>query len=161
VRTDGGRLHAQEQLLSRVRALGVRRHRHVPRPGRRLRRLGPAGNPPIKVSVGTYNGTTGGQTLTTSGITLATNATINPASTDTTEHVPLTADITGNLIVEIDQTADGTTANGYQFYPAANASGETHPGYIMAAGCMVTVPTSVTSKAGAETDIVITVTGST
>jgi len=122
---------------------------------------GPAGNPPIKVSVGTYNGTTGGQTLTTSGITLATNATINPASTDTTEHVPLTADITGNLIVEIDQTADGTTANGYQFYPAANASGETHPGYIMAAGCMVTVPTSVTSKAGAETDIVITVTGST
>lgn len=122
---------------------------------------GPAGNPPIKVSVGTYNGTTGGQTLTTSGITLTANAMINPGSADTTEHVPLTSDITGNLIVEIDQTADGTTANGYTFYPAANASGETHPGYIMAAGCSVNTPTSITSKAGAETDIVVTVTGST
>ena len=122
----------------------------------------PAGNPPIKVSVGTYNGTTGGTTLTTANISLATNATIHPASTDTTEHVPLITDITGTLIVEIDQTADGTTSNGYNFYLAANTSGESKPGYIMATGCGVNMPTTIKSaNNGTESDIVVTVTGST
>jgi hypothetical protein len=87
---------------------------------------------------------------------------INPGSADTTEHVPLTADITGNLIVEIDQTADGTTANGYVFYPAANTSGESKPGYIMATGCGVNMPTTIKSaNMNMESDIVVTVTGST
>jgi hypothetical protein len=122
----------------------------------------PAGNPPLKVSVGTYNGTTGGTTLTASGIMLTASANINPANTDTTEHVPVVADVTGNLIVEIDQTADGNNTNGYTFYPAANTSGESKPGYIMSAECNVTVPTTVKSANGnMESDIVITVTGST
>ena len=118
------------------------------------------GSPPLKVSVGTYSGTAGGATLTGT-ITLLASANINPASTDTSEHVPLVADVTGNLVVEIDQTTAGTTTNGYQFYIAANASGETKPGYILATDCSVSTPTSMTQAAGTETDMVITVTGST
>ncbi len=118
------------------------------------------GSPPLKVSVGTYNGTTGGNTLPGT-ITLVQSTTINPGASDTTEHVPLTADITGNLVVEIDQTTAGTTTNGYQFYIAANAAGQTKPGYILATDCMVSVPTSMTQSAGTETDMVVTVTGST
>jgi len=124
-------------------------------------------SPAIKVSVGTYSGTTGGATLTNSSISIGATATINPGDSDTTEHVPLTADVAGSVVVEIDQTADGTSSNGYKFYPAANASGQTKPGYIKAAGCSdnngnpITSPTDISQLAGTETDLVITVTGST
>ena len=121
---------------------------------------GVAGSPPIKVSVGTYNGTVSSASLSGT-ISLAQSANLNPGTGTNSIHVPLTADISGNLVIEIDQTTDGTAANGYTFYPGANASGETKPGYIMATGCSVNTPTNITTAAGATVNLIMSVTGST
>ncbi len=118
--------------------------------------------PQLKVSVGTYSGTVGGSTLSTASISLATSQTITAASTDTSESVPLSTTIPAgsNVIVEIDQTNAGSTSNGIQFYIAANASGETKPGYVSSPDCSgASTPTSMTQVAGAEADMVVTVTG--
>lgn len=120
------------------------------------------GAPNLKVSVGTYSGTPGG-TLTTNSISLAPGGkTLTPGAADTTESVSLSATIPAgsNVIVEIDQTNNGST-DGSMFYIAANASGETKPGYISSPDCGAgsTTPTSMTTVAGAEADMVVTVTG--
>lgn len=127
---------------------------------------GVAGAPQIKVSVGTYNGTVSTSTLSGT-ITLAQSATITPGTGTNSIHVPLTADISGNLVVEIDQTADGTSTNGNTYYPGANAAGETKTGYIMAPGCKdannnpISTPTNISTLAGATVNLIMTVTGST
>ncbi|HUJ56887.1 MAG TPA: hypothetical protein VLX92_00185 [Kofleriaceae bacterium] len=131
------------------------------------------GSPSLKVSVGTYSGTPGGDTLTTSMISLTTNKTLTPADTDSTasEKVQITADIPAgsNLIVEVDQTTKGTASNGVEYYMGANADGEgapngntanPAPGYISSPDCSgAGTPTSMSEQAGAETDLVLTVTG--
>lgn len=121
---------------------------------------GVAGSPPIKVSVGTYNGTVSASSLSGT-ISLVQSSNINPGSGTNTIHVPLTADISGNLVIEVDQTTDGSTSNGYTFYPGANTAGETKPGYIMAPGCSVNTPTNITTAAGSTVNLIMSVTGST
>lgn len=121
---------------------------------------GVTNSPPIRVSVGTYNGTVSSASLGGT-ITLAQSANINPSTGTNSIHVPLTADISGNLVIEIDQTTDGNTTNGYQFYPGANTAGETKPGYIMSTGCNVNTPTNITTAAGSTVNLIMSVTGST
>ena len=128
---------------------------------------GVANSPPITVSVGTYNGTVSTSKLTGT-ITLAPGgANITPSSGTNSIHVPLTADISGNLVVEIDQTADGNTTNGYEYFPGANTAGETKTGYIVAPGCKdsannaITTPTNISTLAGSAVNLIMTVTGST
>ena len=118
--------------------------------------------PKLKVTVGTYSGTIGNTLPGT--ITAIQTATVNPADGDTSESVPITATIPAgsNLVVEIDQTNEGTSTNKIEFYVGANTDGEMPVGYITspAADCNVTTPTSVTQEAGTETDLIFTVTGS-
>jgi hypothetical protein len=127
---------------------------------------GVANSPPITVSVGTYNGTVSTSKLSGT-ITLAQGANLNPATGTNSIHVPLTADISGNLVVEVDQTTDGNTTNGYEFFPGANTAGETKTGYIVAPGCKdaqnnaITVPTNISTLAGSAVNLIMTVTGST
>ena len=119
--------------------------------------------PVLKVSVGTYGGAAGGQTLTASQIHLIANAMITPSdtATATVQDVPLAATIPAgsDVIVEVDQTNAGSATNPIQFYIGANPDGETKPGYIMAADCGVAAPSSMSQQAGAETDLVLWATG--
>lgn len=124
-------------------------------------------SPPLSIGVGTYNGTTGGQTINTAGITLTQTTTFAPADTTTSvpQHIDIAADITGNLVVEIDQTVGGSSGTPYLFYMGANTAGESVPGYIMAADCSLNTPTSMDSEStaggGGHAYMVLTVTGST
>jgi hypothetical protein len=115
----------------------------------------------LTVKVGTYSGTTGGTSLTKADIATLTTATKSAAIGDTSESIPITADIPagGNVAVEIDVPSGKT--GGKQFYIGANAGGESAPGYISStnSACNATAPTSVSTAAGAETDILITVSG--
>lgn len=123
-------------------------------------------SPSMKISVGTYSGTVGGNTLTTSDISLtaSTTATLPSITAATSEDAVVSAEITGNLIVEIDQVTAGSTSNKVVYFPGANAGGETEPGYVMSASCSAfTVPTSMDSLASSanltDSDLLITVTG--
>jgi hypothetical protein len=125
-------------------------------------------SPQLKVSLGTYSGTPGANNLTPSAITLGPSTTITPADTTTPvpQHVDIAGDVTGNLLVEIDQVTAGTSSNTIRFYIGANEAGETHPGYFSSpvSGCGVTTPTSMNAVAQAQpmpsmSHMVLTVTG--
>lgn len=120
-------------------------------------------SPVLTVGVGTYSGTAGGATLTKSNITITQSTTYTPSDTTTAVpvHIPIAADITGNLVVEIDQTTSGSSGTPYFFFIGANTSGEAKPGYISSADCSISDPTSMTQEAGSPADMVLTVTGST
>lgn len=127
-----------------------------------------AQSPQLTIGVGTYSGTTGGQTITKANISLTQTTTYTPPSTTSAVpvHVPIAADITGNLVVEIDQATAGSSGTPYQFYIGANESGESKPGYISSADCTLPTPTSMDYEAGLQTtpthsNMVLTVTGST
>jgi hypothetical protein len=121
-----------------------------------------SGAPALKVSVGSYTGTPGGATLSTGSMSLMANKTLTPGAADTSESVSLTATIPagGNVLVEIDQTNDGSI-NGDQFYIGANAGGESKPGYISSPDCTgAATPTSMSQVAAMPADMIVTVTGS-
>lgn len=130
-------------------------------------------SPMLTIGIGTFNGTTGGQTINAAGINITQMTTFTPADTTTAvpAHVPITAAISGNLVVEIDQKTAGSTGTPYTFYIGANAAGESAPGYIStpdcndAAGNPLTTPTSMnyesTQAGGGQANMVLTVTGST
>jgi hypothetical protein len=125
-------------------------------------------SPQLNIGIGTYNGTTGGQTINTAGITLTQTTTFAPPDTTTAvpQHIDIAADITGNLVVEIDQNTAGTSANPLLFYMGANEAGESVPGYISSTDCSLSTPTSMDFEAGqlqagSHADMVLTVTGST
>ena len=125
-------------------------------------------SPMLNIGVGTYNGTTGGNTINSAGITLTQTTTFTPPNTTTAtpQHIAIAADITGNLIVEIDQGTAGTASNALLFYMGANEAGESAPGYISSADCSLTTPTSMDSEAQMQAtpthaNMVLTVTGST
>lgn len=122
-----------------------------------------AQSPVLTIGVGTYSGTAGGATLTKANIAITQTTTYTPGDTTSAVpvHVPITADITGQLVVEIDQTASGSSSKPYFFFIGANAAGEAKPGYISSADCSITNPTSMTQEAGSAADMVLTVTGST
>jgi hypothetical protein len=133
-----------------------------------------AKSPVLNVGIGTYTGTTGGQTLNSAGIALTQTTTFTPSDTSTAvpQHIDIAADITGNLVVEIDQATAGTSSNALMFYIGANEAGESVPGYISTPDCndangnALTTPTSMDSLAQGQTtpshaDMVLTVTGST
>jgi hypothetical protein len=122
-----------------------------------------AQSPSLTIGVGTYSGTAGGATLTKSKIAITQSTTFTPSSTTTAVpvHVPIAADITGTLVVEIDQTVSGSSGTPYFFFIGANAAGESPPGYISSIDCNITDPTSMTQEAGSPADMVLTVTGST
>jgi hypothetical protein len=127
-----------------------------------------AKSPTLNIGIGTYNGTTGGQTLNSAGITLTQTTTFTPSDTQTAvpQHIDIAADITGNLIVEIDQGTAGTSTNPLLFYVGANEAGESVPGYISSADCSLPTPTSMDTEAQGQmtpthADMVLTVTGST
>jgi hypothetical protein len=125
-----------------------------------------ANSPQLTVNLGTYSGTPGGQTLTAANITLGPSVMFTPANTTTAvpAHVDITGDVTGNLVVEIDQKTAGTATTPYQFYIGANESGESAPGYISSADCSLPTPTSMDYEAQMQTtpthsNMVLTVTG--
>ena len=122
-----------------------------------------AGNIPLKVSVGTYSGTLGGATLVKADIASLNSMMITVNDGDTSEDVPLTADIPagGNVVVEIDQATAGNNTNNYEFYIGANTEGETSPGYVSSADCSIAQPTSMTQEAGSEADEIVWVVGTT
>ena len=123
-------------------------------------------SPQLTVSIGTFNGTPGGQTINAAGITLIQSTTYTPTDTDTAvpAHVAITGDVTGNLVVEIDQKTAGTTGTPYIFYPGANEAGESAPSYIMSADCSLNTPTSMDYEAQQQatpthSHLVLTATG--
>ncbi len=125
-------------------------------------------SPMLNIGIGTYNGTTGGNTINSAGITLTQTTTFTPADTTTStpQHVAIAGDITGNLVVEIDQGTAGTATNALLFYIGANQGGESAPGYISSPDCSLTTPTSMDAEAQMQTtpshaNMVLTVTGST
>lgn len=127
-------------------------------------------SPQLTIGIGTYTGTTGGNTLNAAGINLTQTTTFAPADTTTAvpQHIDIATDVTGNLVVEIDQKTAGSTATPYMFYIGANSAGEMVPGYISTPDCNdpntnlpYTTPTSMSSLAGSAADMVLTVTGST
>jgi hypothetical protein len=128
-----------------------------------------ANSPALTVGIGTYNGTTGGQTITKANITITQSVPYTPGNTTSAVpvHVPITADISGNLVVEIDQTVAGTVGTPYQFYIGANEAGETKPGYISTPDCTgLGTPISMDYEAQhlatpTHSNMVLTVTGST
>jgi hypothetical protein len=124
-------------------------------------------SPHLKIGVGTYMGTTGGQTINSAGISLKQSTTFTPPDTATAmpQHIAIATDVTGNLIIEIDQTTSGSSSNPLLFYIGANEAGESMPGYISSADCSLTTPTSMDAEAQQQTkptdaDMVLTVTGS-
>lgn len=131
---------------------------------------GGANNAQLTISIGTFNGTAGGQTLNAAGITLLPGAvTYTVPTVSTTDpakpaHIAIAGDVSGQLVVEIDQTTAGSTGTPYQFYPGANEAGESAPSYIMSADCMLTTPTSMDYEAQHQTtpthsNLVLTATG--
>jgi hypothetical protein len=121
--------------------------------------------PLIKISVGTYSGSYGANTLTTSSISLSasTTKTIGNVAymSPENEDVAITADVTGVLLVEVEQTTVGNESNEVLYYIGANQAGETEPGYVSAVDtdCDITTPTNMSTVAGEEADPVIWVTG--
>jgi hypothetical protein len=78
--------------------------------------------------------------------------------------VEVTADVapTTNLIVELAIPRDDTAGNA--FFIGTNTSGERKPGFVRAPTCThngvpISLPTNITTIAGREVDIVMTVTG--
>lgn len=125
-------------------------------------------SPTLNIGIGTYNGTTGGNTINSAGITLTQMTTFAPPDTTTAtpQHIAIAADITGNLVVEIDQGTAGTASNALLFYMGANEAGESVPSYISSADCSLSTPTSMDAEAQAQptpthANMVLTVTGST
>ncbi len=126
-----------------------------------------AGSVPLKVSVGTYSGTLGGSTLVKADIASLNSMMITVNDGDTSEDVPLTADIPagGNVAVEIDQATAGNDTNNYEFYIGANTEGESSPGYVSSADCSIAQPTSMTQESmdsgAGEADEILWVAGTT
>ena len=125
-----------------------------------------ANSPTLNIGVGSYNGTTGGNTINTAGISLTQTTTFTPTDTSTAvpQHIDIATDVTGNLIVEIDQGTAGTATTPLMFYIGANEAGESAPGYISSADCSLTTPTSMDSEAQMQAtpthaNMVLTVTG--
>jgi hypothetical protein len=111
------------------------------------------------VRVGTYAGTPA-QTLTPGSMTvLASSATVSLPDTQTGMiNAPIAATIPAGskMFIEVD-VPDGQFLG--DFYMGVNAGGEMGLGYLSATGCSVNTPTSVTQLLGAETDLLMTVTG--
>jgi hypothetical protein len=132
---------------------------------------GGASNAQLTISIGTFNGTAGGQTLNPAGITLLPGAvtytvpTVSINDPAVPAHIAISGDVSGQLVVEIDQKVAGASGTPYQFYPGANEAGESAPGYIMSADCSVTTPTSMDALALQNTtnpthsNLVLTATG--
>ncbi len=127
-----------------------------------------AQSPSLTIGVGTYNGTAGGQTITKANIAITQTVSYTPGTTTTAVpvHVPIAADVSGNLVVEIDQATAGSSGTPYQFYIGANEAGESKPGYISSPDCSLSTPTSMDYEAQQQTtpthaNMVLTVTGST
>jgi len=121
---------------------------------------------PASVKLGTYTGTLAGTTLDLSKVQPITSANIQISDgKGTTMTVPITADLapTANLIVEL-ALPDGRTA-GNSFFIGTNTAGERKPGYMRAADCNWSTPTTMQSIAPTITggsgvaDIIMTVTG--
>jgi hypothetical protein len=132
---------------------------------------GGANSAQLTISIGTFNGTAGGQTLNAAGITLLPGAvtytvpTVGVNDAAVPAHVAISGDVSGQLVVEIDQTVAGSSGTPYLFYPGANEAGESAPGYIMADDCSVSTPTSMDALALQNTtnpthsNLVLTATG--
>jgi hypothetical protein len=137
---------------------------------------GGANSAQLTISIGTFNGTAGGQTLNAAGITLLPGAvtytvpTVSINDPAVPAHVAITGDVSGQLVVEIDQKTAGSTGTPYQFYPGANEAGESAPGYISSPDCTdannnpLTTPTSMDTLAQGTTmpthsNLVLTATG--
>ncbi len=124
----------------------------------------------VAVRVGTYNGTPGA-TLTSANITiLQSNATVPmpevienagppPTTPGGTVNAPITATIPAGskLVVQVD-APDGL--NVYSFFMGSNDGGESAPGYIKSASCLITEPTNIsTVGTAAPRHLLLTVTG--
>lgn len=125
-----------------------------------------SGSPQLTVSIGTYTGTAGGQTINSSGITLLQSTTYTPPNTTTAvpAHVEITGDVTGQLLVAVEQRTAGSATNLREFYPGANEAGESAPSYFLAPDCSITTPTSMDALAQSQTtpthsNMVLTATG--
>lgn len=124
----------------------------------------------VVVRVGTYNGTPG-ETLTFANMNVLTS--VNgvavpeviedpgppPVTAGAMVTVPISATIPAGqkLFVEID-APDGN--NLYELYMGANNDGEMGFGYILAPTCTITVPTNISTLAGAPLHLLISVSGS-
>ena len=125
-------------------------------------------SPQMAITIATYSGAEGGNTLTTSdiGTTLGTaSVTLGAITTAQDQHVAVSATVPAGstLLFELAQTNEGSSGDKVIYYPGANAAGATEPGYWMSPdnseGECPSTPTSMTEYAGTETDIVMTVTG--
>src|ERR1700755_1482513 len=101
----------------------------------------------IIVSVGTYTGSLGADTLTTTEIHLLANASIDIPDSPTPQRigVPTQADIDASalLIVQVAAPNLGTTDG--KIYLGATSGGETHPGYFSSQSCFTSQPQSETA----------------
>lgn len=131
---------------------------------------GGANNAQLTISIGTFNGTAGGQTLNPAGITLLPGAvtytvpTVGINDPAVPAHIAISGDVSGQLVVEIDQKIAGSSGTPYQFYPGANEAGESAPSYIMSADCSLNTPTSMDYEAQQQatpthSNLVLTATG--
>jgi hypothetical protein len=123
----------------------------------------------VAVRVGTYSGATGGSlnpaqiTILTSNASVAVPQVIEnpgppPSTPGATVDAPISATIPAGekLLVEVD-APDGNGV--YSFFMGANDGGESQPGYILASDCGVTMPTNISTAAGATVNLLLTVTG--
>lgn len=120
-----------------------------------------SGGEQVQVNVGTYGGTIGGATLSTTQMTKLANAVVQVPATTAGQGLSATvaADIPAgsNMYVEIfspDHT--GTTT---YFYVGTSAGSETAPGYIMAADCGVNAPKRLSDAVANAGKLILTVTG--
>jgi len=129
---------------------------------------GTGGKQPAMVNVGTYGGTTGGNTLNLSLVQPVNSASIQiPDGNGTRMTVPIPADIAAgtSVIVEL-AIPDGRTAKNV-FHIAVNAQGERRPGYTFSPQCdgvngsPLTMQSAAAAAGKGESDMVLTVTGTT
>lgn len=129
---------------------------------------GTGGKQPAMVNVGTYGGTIGANTLNLSLVQPVNSASIQiPDGSGTRMTVPILADIAAgtSVIVEL-AIPDGRTAKN-RFHIAVNAQGERRPAYTFspecdgASGSPLTMQSAAAAAGKGESDMVLTVTGTT
>ena len=119
---------------------------------------------PATLSLGSYTGTAGGDTLDLTQVVPIGSVDFQiPDGSDLLQAVPLAFDALPSAQLIVELAIPATAPGGNEFFIGTSTADEGAPGYLRSDGCALTAPTSMQSVAGVrglgKVHLVLTVTG--